>query len=55
MQYRAESAFITSGVAGNYEKNLENSAASALSTNPHSNPRSVANLIIDTAIMDTVS
>ena len=54
-QYRAESTFITSGVAGNYEKSLENSAASGLSVNPHSDPRAVANLIIDTAILDTVS
>lgn len=54
-QYRAESTFITSGVAGNYEKSLENSNASVLSPNAHANPRDVANLIIDSAISDTVS
>ena len=34
---------------GNYEKSLENSAAAGLSTNGRADPRSVANLIVNSA------
>jgi len=47
--YRAESKYILGGVVGNYEKSLENSAAARLSTNGRASPRSVANLIVDSA------
>jgi hypothetical protein len=45
----AESKYILGGVVGNYEKALENSAAARLSTNGRASPRSVANLIVDSA------
>jgi len=47
--YRAESTYILGGIKGNYEKSLENSAAAGLSTNGRADPRSVANLIINSA------
>ena len=46
---RAESSYILGGIKGNYEKSLENSAAAGLSTNGRADPRSVANLIINSA------
>jgi len=48
--YRAESAFITSGISGNYEKRLENDESVGLASNPHANPREVANMIIDSGV-----
>lgn len=48
--YRAESNFITSGIAGNYEKALENSPAVGLAQDPHANPREVAGLIVDSVV-----
>lgn len=50
--YRAESKFITSGIVGNYEKALENSVLTKYAANPHVNPRTVAGLIIDSAVDD---
>lgn len=50
VQYRAESTFITSGVAGNYEKSLETGPTIANSVNPHASPRVVASNIIDEAV-----
>jgi len=47
--YRAEAKYILGGVVGNYEKSLENSAAAGLSTNGRADPRSVANLIVNSA------
>ena len=54
-QYRAESAFITSGIVGNYEKTgLENDESVGLASNPHANPRDVANMIIDSGVSHAV-
>jgi len=47
--YRAEAKYILGGVVNNYEKSLENSAAARLSTNGRADPRSVANLIVDSS------
>ncbi|EKX44178.1 hypothetical protein GUITHDRAFT_109962 [Guillardia theta CCMP2712] len=52
--YRAESKYITSGVTGNYEKELENAPTMAV-VNGKLSPRIVAGSIIDEAEKDETS
>merc|ERR1711966_536434 len=49
--YRAETKYILSGVAGNYEKSLENGPTMAV-VGGHAPARDVANTIIDAAVGD---